>query len=491
MASDALLPIGGWWHQPDILASTGDGVDIEEKRGYDGFWNEDLIGRLETEHPNTLKVVLTGRTGPLFLPLFKRILGSRRIKAHLLMLKPADGRLRPMAKAFPMNDGYIQNETLMTNSGQPSNEIVPFTTLNFKFRALEDLIAYFYNARKLTIWEDRPAHATSFREFSNKYLESGRLQSAAVIDVRMLEESLRPSLELDLVFEIVNRHNAEIGKQTQSGESPLELKRRVQYTAYFLSQDMTNHLINQFGPTDEPSLWKISADHCTIVPHHCPVDIMKIVGGLGSYVPLRATAVAKTEDCIAIKVEQYEDDGIAKRHLASPIYKPQDERIVSIGSSRHHKRGIFHTRNIIPHITIAHCPTRGGKPHNANLIPESKWLPLEPPLQLGNAICGEKYIYGAAFEERFARVPPMPAAISIGKLVTGIHSNLHGAAIGSACSWVEYQMQLRGIVNAKGNENAVEELVRRYDPSRQRKRPHTTTQVRPSRGGHTNAYNRE
>lgn len=39
---------GGWWHDPNLLAATGDGVEKEERRAWKGWWNEQIVGPLDT-----------------------------------------------------------------------------------------------------------------------------------------------------------------------------------------------------------------------------------------------------------------------------------------------------------------------------------------------------------------------------------------------------------------------------------------------------------
>ena len=34
---------GGWWHDPNILAATGKGMEIEEPRKWEGWWNEQIV----------------------------------------------------------------------------------------------------------------------------------------------------------------------------------------------------------------------------------------------------------------------------------------------------------------------------------------------------------------------------------------------------------------------------------------------------------------
>lgn len=35
---------GGWWHDPHILEATGQGIEKEEPRAWDGWWNEQIVG---------------------------------------------------------------------------------------------------------------------------------------------------------------------------------------------------------------------------------------------------------------------------------------------------------------------------------------------------------------------------------------------------------------------------------------------------------------
>jgi hypothetical protein len=34
---------GGWWHDSRILAATGEGVEKEEQKAWEGWWNEQVV----------------------------------------------------------------------------------------------------------------------------------------------------------------------------------------------------------------------------------------------------------------------------------------------------------------------------------------------------------------------------------------------------------------------------------------------------------------
>jgi len=33
----------GWWHDQRILAATGEGIEKEEPRAWEGWWNEQIV----------------------------------------------------------------------------------------------------------------------------------------------------------------------------------------------------------------------------------------------------------------------------------------------------------------------------------------------------------------------------------------------------------------------------------------------------------------
>jgi len=82
---------GGWWHDPAILASTGEGIDVEEKRGWKGWWNEHVVdeARKSISRKDVLTVLLSGRSESKFPDLILRIVKSKGLEFDLVCLKPA------------------------------------------------------------------------------------------------------------------------------------------------------------------------------------------------------------------------------------------------------------------------------------------------------------------------------------------------------------------------------------------------------------------
>lgn len=84
---------GGWWHDDRILAATGEGVDIEEGRAWEGWWNEYVVElvKLSMQQKDALTVLLTGRSMKNFPDLVHKIVKSKGLQFDMLCFKPANG----------------------------------------------------------------------------------------------------------------------------------------------------------------------------------------------------------------------------------------------------------------------------------------------------------------------------------------------------------------------------------------------------------------
>ena len=110
---------GGWWHDSRILAATGKGLEHEESRAWEGWWNEDIVCRLlvwigcwaeligsvkvslvklSMRQKDALNVLLTGRSESDFAHLIKRMLASKQLDFDMICLKPEVG---PRNQRFP------------------------------------------------------------------------------------------------------------------------------------------------------------------------------------------------------------------------------------------------------------------------------------------------------------------------------------------------------------------------------------------------------
>ncbi|KAJ9624140.1 hypothetical protein H2203_005590 [Taxawa tesnikishii (nom. ined.)] len=261
---------GGWWHDANILASTGK-----------GWWNEAIVElvQLSMEQKDALTVLLTGRKESAFADLVTRMVTAKKLEFDMVCLKPAVG---------------------------PNNQKIT-TTMSFKQDLLRDLVFTYTEASEVRIYEDRPKHTKGFRDFFNSMnLALQRSEDpnmrppfhAEVIQVPEQATSLDPVTEVAEVQRMINSHNTAILEGTASFRAiPLAVKRTVFYTGYLISPADTDRLLTLVElPKGTPDYEvRYLANNVLITPRPAPYSILNKVGGLGHKLTWRVTGLAVLE----------------------------------------------------------------------------------------------------------------------------------------------------------------------------------------------------
>ncbi|EEH41027.2 hypothetical protein PAAG_03313 [Paracoccidioides lutzii Pb01] len=273
---------GGWWHDPNILAATGQGIEAEEPGGWKGWWNEQIVQLVELsmKQKDALTVLLTGRAESPFESIIKRMVKSRNLVFDLVCLKPEVG---PNSQRFS-------------------------TTMNFKQTFLEDLVLTYKNAEEIRVYEDRIKHVKGFREYFeklNRFLQSNphpqprKPIHAEVIQVAEGATFLSPVTEAAEIQRMINSHNQALastsGNITKSPYGRLRIKRTVFFTGYLLSNTDSSRIINYIlNPLIPPSLSdsndiKFMANSILISSRPVSKSILGRVGGIGKTLRWRIT----------------------------------------------------------------------------------------------------------------------------------------------------------------------------------------------------------
>ncbi|KAF7591152.1 hypothetical protein BBP40_001926 [Aspergillus hancockii] len=266
---------GGWWHDPNLLSATGEGIEKEEPRAWEGWWNEQVVQlvKLSMQQKDALTVLLTGRSEAGFAGLIRRMVDSKKLEFDLVCLKPEVG---PNSERFS-------------------------TTMEFKQAFLEDLVLTYNQADEIRVYEDRV-----------KQLQSGQIPSprkpvnSDVIQVAEGATFLSPVIEAAEVQRMINAHNlAARNPSLNGGKSPygrLRIKRTIFYTGYLLSNADSSRLISQLlnpmlpsGLADSNEL-KYMANSILITPRPAPRSILDKVGGLGKKLNWQITGTAVFEN---------------------------------------------------------------------------------------------------------------------------------------------------------------------------------------------------
>jgi len=283
---------GGWWHNPEILAATGEGIEKEEPRAWQGWWNETVVSLVGTslQEKETLTVLLTGRGETNFADLINKIANSRNLDFDMVVLKPEVG---PNQQQFT-------------------------STMDFKQAFLRDLVLTYRSADNIRIYEDRIKHVKGFRDFMEKLNQAFLMQApdplvqernttcaADVVHVCELKSSLDPQVEIMVIQGAINSHNKAIKaggpNPTRAPEKYYRIHEQFQYFGYMISQNDSARLItlcNAHAHLIDSGEVKYMASSILITPYYPRKDTLEKVGGRGTKITWQVTGVARFEDRI-------------------------------------------------------------------------------------------------------------------------------------------------------------------------------------------------
>jgi hypothetical protein len=319
---------GGWWHDSRILAATGEGIEKEEPKAWEGWWNEKIVElvRLSEAQSDALTVLLTGRSESGFSDLIKRMVTAKKLDFDLVSLKPAVG---------PNNERF--------NS-----------TMHFKQQFLKAIMETYKNAQEIRIYEDRVRHVQGFRDFLEDYNKAqhrpgARIRGPIQGEVIMVPDQatiLDPVAEVAEVQHLINEHNEHVTKKNMPNQR-LSIKKTVFLTGYSISPADSQRLLTlaQIPAALRNDELKHHANNILITPKSCPPHILKKVGGIGARMTWEVTGTACLDNSI---------------WAASVAPVPSTAK--------------YHTDNPIPLVVLA--LRRGAKPIDATRI--QNWQPVPP-----------------------------------------------------------------------------------------------------------------
>ncbi|KAI8806384.1 hypothetical protein BJ742DRAFT_680124, partial [Cladochytrium replicatum] len=468
----ALIGDCGWFSEPRTLAPP-----YVPKHPGDEWFDQKVVRRVrqvrEDKDVCSLVCLLTGRRLDLF---------GQRIREICLSLDP------------PLDfDMYFFREGFDSSN---TKHHFP-TTLDFKLAVLGQILNTFPSITRIEIFDDRARHLDIFSREFRALIDSGRLQSFEsyhVIHDPTFDRSISPpELELELAESLLGRCNERIQSalereilelmeaekalqpmtvddgglnvaSTSGGlAAPMGLRpspscpnvaelskgqvRRVRrpsvsmfrdfvetcdevrFTAVVLDPSEKLRLMEWFPP---PKYWTPYGEQMTVSQGKARLSLIEGLGGVGAHVSLRVVAVGMLENkVIAIKVD--------------PSVPPTVIRI---------------SENKVPHITMYVCP--GARPRDSNQV--IGWVPCseDTPIVVKGTV-KEIQVTAHAVNKSVVTLKHtrsnVPAAVSIGRLVTKHHPGLSGPGIGAAVQKVVEWMEKTFLDNVEGNRAMIEYFV--------------------------------
>ncbi|KAI9816489.1 MAG: hypothetical protein M1827_001621 [Pycnora praestabilis] len=264
---------GGWWHDSRILASTGEGVEKEEPRAWEGWWNEQIVG-------DSMEILeRMRRMEDRFSDLIKRMVTSKGLDFDMICLKVEVG---------PNNQRFS-------------------STMEYKQELLSDLVHTYKEADEIRVYEDRPKHVKGFRDFFTSFNTAllspnppipRKPITAEAIAVAEVGTYLDPIIETAEIQRCINAHNQALRSGSTSEMGRLQVKRTIFYTGYIISQSDSAKLLTLVSlPSGMPDgEVKFLANNILITPRPCPKSILQKVGGIGNKVTWQVTGTAIFEN---------------------------------------------------------------------------------------------------------------------------------------------------------------------------------------------------
>ncbi|KAI6779945.1 uncharacterized protein J7T54_000245 [Emericellopsis cladophorae] len=324
LTSQDTLANGGWWHDARILTATGEGIDKEEPRAWEGWWNDKIVDlvRLSMKQPDAFTVLLTGRAESGFAELVKRIVKAKGLEFDMIGLKPV---------VSPDNLRFV-------------------STMHFKQLFLNALMETYSQALDIRIYEDRPKHTKGFRDFLAEY---NRRQTetptrgpiaAEVIQVADTNRSLDPVVEIAEVQHMINAHNAVA--QRDPGRKRYVIKKTVFFTSYIIAQEDSDRLLRlaNIPASRGDGNMLFHGNNILICPRpNTPAHLVQKAGGMGAKMKWQLTGFGTHHDRI---------------WAASLQPVPHDAS--------------YHTDHHVPMVVLA--LKKGAKPAEASKI--DRWTPV-------------------------------------------------------------------------------------------------------------------
>lgn len=274
---------GGWFHDNGILGTTGEGLEKEEPKAWEGWWNENVAQLCELSHEqnDAFSVLLTGRGEMRFADLIKRMLKSKGLSFDMVCLKPATG---------------------------PANQTFR-STMNFKQILLTDIVNTYHEAEEIKIYEERPGHVTQFQNFFSDFnrdlmgpnpRSQRRTIACDVIEIVTKATSLDPVAEIAEVQRMINDHNTVYKSgNAPPRTSPLQLEKKTLNAGYLVKPSDVERLAALMPAIarSNPNV-RVLANSIRISIGAPTPQVLQSAGGIGKRVRFRVTGLGVLENRI-------------------------------------------------------------------------------------------------------------------------------------------------------------------------------------------------
>ncbi|KAJ1818372.1 hypothetical protein LPJ56_003853 [Coemansia sp. RSA 2599] len=404
--------------------------------------NIEALTRLEAARPDTLLMLLTGRSHAAYRSIILDLLARRRgLKFDIVILKETPTRLSPLVSQTEF--GAVA----------PTETPAPLT-FDYKMAVVEDTIAAFPEVSEIVMWDDRSHQCQKMQDYLDALqARNDRITHAHVHHVPPQTIFMREENERMLVNSMIQEYNSRvradaasnglllprastnIGSGSGSGADDLpvgSIKTAIypSYTGVFLDSKSRSFLRkNVRSPRD----WSRPLGYMHLaVGRASPQELEAMVGAqLGARLELVADAIGSLPNSvIAVRISHVRVSG--------------KQLQLSAGSF-----------SATPYITVAYNRPAGFRPEYASNI--KTWRPLRSGELVLRGMVREHTVTGAYIVKQ---QPKIADEVSVGALVCQAWPKLRGKDIGAAVADVRARMEEHGVANLECNRDKITRIVK-------------------------------
>ncbi|PWA02057.1 hypothetical protein BB558_001813 [Smittium angustum] len=170
------------------------------------------ISLREINRPDTISVLLTGRSDYIYHDIIGELLVERGLKFDLVILKE-----NPNVKwKFKKGSFVSDSSTSDTQLGLSSTKVFEakatnLSTFDYKMQVIDDIIKTFPTINSIYMWDDRINHCSKMQDYlEKKYVETKTIKEGIVYKVDQHTLYMEEELERELVKSMIENHNNNI-----------------------------------------------------------------------------------------------------------------------------------------------------------------------------------------------------------------------------------------------------------------------------------------
>ncbi|KAJ2723617.1 hypothetical protein GGI07_002499 [Coemansia sp. Benny D115] len=389
------------------------------------------LTRDECQRPDTLVMMLTGRSHAAYRQIILDLLGTRKdLEFDIVILKETPTRQSPL----------VSQVDFSTVSKDP---LAPYT-FDYKMAVVEDTIAAFPEIREIFMWDDRIQQCEKMQGYLDSLQSrSDQITKAWVYHVLPQTIYMQEDNERRLVNAMIQEYNDRVRASDTANcdklaDLDLPLGTVVQseypsFTGVFLDKKST-HLLKK--NVRSPQNWAKSSRY------------MSLKVGLADDSELMSYIGAKMNDSVELVVDKI--GSIGNRVIAVQVssIKVQGKKTSIVPRT---------AEDSTPYITIAYNEPYGARADNASNI--TTWRPLNSGSLVLRGKVGVHMVTTAVIVKE-EHPQQIPAEVSIGTIVCQCWPRLKGREIGVAVKGVNLLMEQHDIKNLEANREVITDLVR-------------------------------